>query len=71
MQFNPTFSRWTVDAPFVIHTGDTIRTTCNWDNSTAGALKFPREMCLGVGFALATGANPTAPICAGGTWIAR
>ena len=69
MSFNPTFARWPVDAPFLLHTGDTVRTTCNWNNTTAKAIQFPREMCVGVGFALTTGENPTAPICTNGTWV--
>ena len=68
MQFNPTFSRWPVATPFVIHAGDTVRTTCNWNNTTANDMKFPREMCVGVGFALTTGDNPTVPSCFGGAW---
>ena len=40
---------------------ETIRTSCTWDNTTSSDIKFPREMCFGVGFALATGTNPTAP----------
>jgi len=69
MQFNPDYTRWTIDSPFVIHTGDTIRTTCNWNNTTSNTLTFPREMCLGVGFALATGDKPTVPICVNGNWV--
>jgi hypothetical protein len=69
MQFNPVYTRWSVDAPFVLHAGDTLRTTCNWDNPTSNTIAFPREMCVGVGFALATGADPTAPLCANGTWL--
>lgn len=69
MQFNLQFSRWEVATPFVIHTGDTVRTTCNWTNSTANEMKFPREMCVGVGFALVQGTDTKAPACAGGTWM--
>lgn len=68
MQFNPQYTKWTVDTPLVIHAGDTIRTSCSWDNSTSESLVFPREMCIGVGFALATGDNPVAPVCYKGTW---
>jgi len=71
MQFNLQFSRWEVATPFVIHTGDTIRTTCNWMNSTANDMKFPREMCVGVGFALVQGANTKAPACMNGTWMSQ
>jgi hypothetical protein len=69
MQFNPEYTRWPVETPLVIHAGDTLRTTCNWNNTTSGALVFPREMCLGVGFALTSGDHPAAPACANGTWF--
>lgn len=69
MQFNPNYTHWPATAPLTIHPGDTIRTTCNWTNPGAEAVQFPREMCLGVGFALTSGDNPTAPVCAQGTWI--
>jgi hypothetical protein len=68
MTSNPTFSSWPIGTPFVLHTGDTLRTTCNWNNTTANTIKFPREMCVGVGFALATGNNPSAPMCVAGAW---
>lgn len=70
MQFNPVYSRWTPEAPFVIHAGDVIRTRCSWMNDTAKTLTFPREMCIGVGFALANGENPAVPVCLNGTWFA-
>ncbi|HEX7672273.1 MAG TPA: hypothetical protein VF395_21905 [Polyangiaceae bacterium] len=70
MQFNPVFSKWDTEAPFLVHAGDTVRTTCNWDNTTAASMKFPREMCVGVAFALTTGDHPTVPMCANGQWIA-
>ncbi len=69
MQSNPTFTRWDVKSPFVLHAGDTIRTSCSWNNSTTGTLSFPREMCISAGFALATGDNPTAPACFNGLWL--
>jgi len=69
MQFNPVYSRWPVEAPFVLKAGDTLRTTCNWNNTTSNPLQFPREMCLGVGFALVSADKPTAPSCAQGTWM--
>ena len=67
---NPTFSRWDATNPFVLHTGDTIRTSCSWLNTTSSAIMFPREMCITAGFALSTGANPSAPSCFNGSWIA-
>jgi hypothetical protein len=69
MQFNVEYNRWPLENPFVLRAGDTIRTTCSWTNSTDEKLGFPREMCLGVGFALATGDKPTAPACFQGRWV--
>jgi len=69
MQFNADYSRWTPEAPFLIHAGDTLRTTCHWANTRTDTLTFPREMCVGVGFALATGENPHAPGCIAGSWM--
>ena len=70
MANNPTFTKWTAENPYVLHTGDTIRTNCSWQNTTAEKLGFPREMCIGVGFALASGDNPKAPACFNGSWVA-
>ncbi|MGH7434991.1 MAG: hypothetical protein ACRENE_04890 [Polyangiaceae bacterium] len=67
---NPTYARWDVASPFVLHAGDTIRTSCSWENTSAAAIMFPREMCITAAFALATGANPKAPACYNGSWIA-
>lgn len=70
MQFNPTFTKWTVDQPFTVHAGDTLRTHCSWMNTTDTALGFPREMCISAGFVLTTGDRPTAPgACANGKWM--
>jgi len=71
MQFNAVYSRWSIDAPLQLRAGDTVRTTCNWDNGTSAEVNFPREMCVGVGFALVTGENPNAPVCYDGTWIGQ
>jgi len=70
MANNPTFTKWTAETPYVLHTGDTIRTSCSWRNTTAQKLGFPREMCISVGFALASGDNPKAPACFNGSWVA-
>jgi hypothetical protein len=34
-------------------------------------LGFPREMCISVAFALASGDDPKAPACFNGSWVAR
>jgi len=69
MQFNAVYTRWPVETPFVLHMGDTIRTSCSWQNTTAKSMTFPREMCIGTGFALTTGSKPTAPSCINGAWV--
>lgn len=69
MQFNPVFSNWAIATPYVVHAGDTIRTTCNWANTTSDTMTFPREMCVGVGFALAPSGADSVPMCAQGAWI--
>jgi len=69
MQFNPVYTDWSVATPYAVHSGDTIRTTCNWANTTSEAMTFPREMCVGVGFALAPSGTDTVPMCAQGAWI--
>jgi hypothetical protein len=69
MANNPTYSRWTVDEPLVLHAGDALRTSCYWDNTTTNAMTFPREMCVGVGFALTTGTSTKVPACFNGTWV--
>jgi hypothetical protein len=66
---NPPFSTWNADDPFVLHTGDTIRTSCSWNNDTSETLGFPREMCISAGFALASSDVPKAPVCFNGTWV--
>ena len=70
MQFNPVYSKWSPDSPLVVHAGDVIRTRCSWMNDTANSVTFPREMCIGVGFALADGAKPVVPVCLNGSWFA-
>ena len=69
MQFNPLYQMWSAENPFVLRVGDTLRTSCTWHNSTEQAIAFPREMCIGAGFALASGDNPTAPVCFQGNWV--
>jgi hypothetical protein len=48
--FNPVYHRYSLDAPFVAHAGDTIHTHCEWSNKTSAAMMFPDEMCDGVSF---------------------
>lgn len=69
MVTNSPMTRWTADSPFVLRPGDTIRTNCSWSNDTPETVTFPREMCMSVGFALASGNAPKAPTCFNGAWF--
>jgi hypothetical protein len=51
-QFNPPRQKWPVDAPRILKAGDTLHTTCEWNNTTSETVTFPREMCLSFGFIL-------------------
>jgi hypothetical protein len=43
---HPPVQRWEMDSPLMLKAGQTLRQTCKWDNTTAKAVTFPREMCL-------------------------
>jgi hypothetical protein len=58
--FNPTWKRWTVDAPMTLHAGDQVHISCTWKNPTAATMGFPDEMCDGVGFYME---SPDEAIC--------
>jgi hypothetical protein len=65
--FNPIYSHFPLATPLVVHTGDTIRTSCTWNNPTSAAILFPREMCTASGFVLRP--DGTAPMCFNGLWL--
>ena len=49
-QFNPPRNQYTKDAPFTMHTGDTLSVDCKYFNDTQSDIVFPREMCVGWGY---------------------
>lgn len=55
---------FTLDDPYVIHSGDTVKLTCNWANTTTDPIAFPREMCIFFGYTIGTNA-----FCANGSWL--
>jgi len=69
MQFNAEFAQWPVNQPLRMAAGDTLHTECNWTNTTAEAIAFPREMCIGFGYFLSDGSS--SPVCMDGAWIER
>jgi hypothetical protein len=55
---------FSLDDPFVIKKGDTVTLKCDWSNSSANAISFPREMCIFFGYTV--GASY---VCANGSWM--
>jgi hypothetical protein len=43
---HPPVSYFTKEEPLKLKKGTTVRQTCNWNNTTAEPLLFPREMCV-------------------------
>lgn len=43
---HPPVTNYTMEAPYLLKKGQTLRQTCEWDNSTTDPVIFPREMCL-------------------------
>lgn len=67
MEYRAPFSLWTISSPLVVKKGDTVRTRCTWMNETADTLRFPSEMCIGIGFFLSDGTS--SPTCVNGAWL--
>jgi hypothetical protein len=65
MEFNPTFTIYPTGAMLSVIKGDTMHTHCEWTNTTAKAMSFPDEMCVGMGFNLSSGADVN---CMNGQW---
>ncbi len=66
-QFNPIYTMFSLAQPYVVHTGDTIHTHCEWQNQGTSTLLFPDEMCAGQAFYF-PGNGLSA--CDDGTWDA-
>lgn len=63
--FNPPVNDYGLVNPLVLSPGDTVKMTCDWNNTTTDTLTFPREMCVFFGYSLE---NEDA-ICVDGTWV--
>lgn len=55
---------WSLEDPYVIRKGDTVRLTCQWENTTNEAVGFPREMCIFFGNTIDSNY-----FCANGNWF--
>lgn len=64
-QTNPPQKYYDVAAPLTFPKGDTVRVTCDWNNTTDTDLLFPREMCVAVAIAFPA---TTDVQCGDGVW---
>jgi hypothetical protein len=67
MTFNPQFVTWKPENPLKLGVGDTVRTHCEWSNTTTEEIGFPTEMCAGFGFF----AGDNQLNCVDGVWDAK
>lgn len=63
--FEPPINGYTVEQPLVFSKGDTLRMSCEWQNTTTEGLAFPREMCVFFGFTM----DPGDARCINGGWM--
>lgn len=64
---NPNFDNFTVEDPLFVAAGSTLRTHCEWNNTTTEEITFPTEMCVFFGFILGNSDIN----CNAGTWVDR
>lgn len=63
--FSPNFTHASPGSPWKLQAGSTLVTDCAWENSGAGVIEFPDEMCVFYGMRLGEGDIT----CVEGTWI--
>jgi hypothetical protein len=63
---HPTIDYFPMEAPYQFKSGDTVRMSCEWNNTSANALTFPGEMCVLFGWQI--GAEHDS-VCFDGTWV--
>jgi len=49
-QADPPLSYYDTKAPLELRAGDVLHVACDYRNTTDAELRFPREMCVGIGF---------------------
>jgi hypothetical protein len=67
MTGNPQWNMYLREDTLKLPKGATVDVECDWENTSATPLTFPREMCLTVGFFFAETATSLA--CSDGTWV--
>jgi hypothetical protein len=61
---------FTSNNPLVFATGDSITTTCRWNNTHGRPVEFPEEMCTTFGYYLVTDHRPGGfLLCTGGSFV--
>lgn len=64
-QNNPPQKYYDINTPLTFPKDDSVRVTCDWDNSTDSDILFPREMCVSVAMAFPA---TTDVQCGDGIW---
>ena len=49
-QADPPLSYFDTKAPLQLHAGDVLHVECDYQNTSDAEVRFPREMCVGLGF---------------------
>jgi hypothetical protein len=49
-QADPPLNYYATKAPLELHAGDVLHVACDYQNVTDAEIRFPREMCVGMGF---------------------
>jgi hypothetical protein len=62
---HPLNTYYPVGAPYHIASGDGVRMTCSWNNTTDHPLTFPREMCVTFGWQIGAEQDTS---CLDGVW---
>jgi hypothetical protein len=44
--FNPIYTTFPIQSPFILPKGSTLHTTCTWVGNTSDTITFPDEMCI-------------------------
>lgn len=62
---NPNFEYRTLESTVLLPAGSTLRTECEWQNTTTDEVSFPDEMCVFFGFST----NGNDIVCLSGQWM--
>ena len=63
---HPKTRDFSLEAPLEIKAGDSLKMSCQWNNTTDQMLTFPREMCVFFGWQIGASADTQ---CLDGNWV--